>query len=206
MNYKGVEVYECPPNSQGHVMLQALNILEGMNVRYMRHNSAAYLHAVTEALKLSFADRNRWVGDPKFVPPIPMRELLSKEYAASRRALIDPDRAIVGEAPAGNPRDNRRPASRSRGPAPPQSRPDLAGRAPPAEDGHTTYLAVVDKDRNMVSITSSLLSLFGSGHVVEGAGFLLNNRMAYFGLEPDDVNVLRAGKAGAADHQSGSSR
>ena len=85
-------------------MLQALNILEGMNLRYMRHNSAPYLHAVTEALKLSFADRNRWVGDPKFVPPIPMRELLSKEYAAARRALINPDRAIEGEAPAGNPR------------------------------------------------------------------------------------------------------
>jgi gamma-glutamyltranspeptidase/glutathione hydrolase len=62
------------------------------------------------------------------------------------------------------------------------------------DDGLTTYLAVVDKDRNMVSITSSLLSAFGSGHVVEGAGFFLNNRMAYFGLEPDDVNVLRPHK------------
>ena len=82
VNYKGIDVYECPPNSQGHVMLQSLNILEGMNLPSLRHNSAPYLHAVTEALKLSFADRNRWVGDPKFVPPIPMRELLSKEYAA----------------------------------------------------------------------------------------------------------------------------
>jgi gamma-glutamyltranspeptidase/glutathione hydrolase len=62
------------------------------------------------------------------------------------------------------------------------------------ENGHTTYLAVVDKDRNMVSVTSSLLSLFGSGHVVEGAGFVLNNRMAYYGLDEDDVNVLRPGK------------
>ena len=104
VNYKGVEVYECPPNSQGFVMLQALNILEGMNVRYMRHNSAPYLHAVTESLKLAFADRNKYVADPKFTPNIPMREMLSKEYAASRRALIDPDKAIAGEAPAGNPR------------------------------------------------------------------------------------------------------
>ena len=64
INYKGVEVYECPPNSQGFVMLQALNILEGMNVRYMRHNSAPYLHAVTESLKLAFADRNKYVADP----------------------------------------------------------------------------------------------------------------------------------------------
>ncbi len=103
INYKGVEVYECPPNSQGFVMLQALNILEGMNVRYMRHNSAPYLHAVTESLKLAFADRNKYVADPKFTPNIPMREMLSKEYATIRRALIDPDKAIDGEAPFGNP-------------------------------------------------------------------------------------------------------
>jgi gamma-glutamyltranspeptidase/glutathione hydrolase len=192
VTYKGVDVYECPPNSQGHVMLQALNILEGMNLRYMRHNSAAYLHTVTEALKLAFADRNRWVGDPKFVPPIPMRELLSKEYAAVRRALIDPDRAIEGEAPAGDPR--QRTTSRQLSWSPPRHAPHAASARPGVEDGHTTYLAVVDKDRNMVSITSSLLSLFGSGHVVEGTGIMLNNRMAYFGLEEDDVNVLRPGK------------
>jgi gamma-glutamyltranspeptidase len=193
VNYKGVEVYECPPNSQGFVMLQALNILEGMNVRYMRHNSAPYLHVVTESLKLAFADRNKYVGDPKFVPNIPMREMLSKDYAARRRALIDPDRAIAGEAPAGNP---RQPASSSAPPvayAPPQAS-DLTIVREAAEDGHTTYLAVIDKDRNMVSVTSSLLSLFGSGHVVEGAGFVLNNRMAYYGLEEDDPNVLRPGK------------
>ena len=81
INYKGIDVFECPPNSQGFVMLQALNILEGMNVRYMRHNSAPYLHAVTESLKLAFADRNKYVADPKFTPNIPMREMLSKEYA-----------------------------------------------------------------------------------------------------------------------------
>ncbi len=192
INYKGIEVYECPPNSQGHVMLQAMNILEGMNLRYMRHNSAPYLHAVTEALKLSFADRNRWDGDPRVVPPIPIRELLSKEYAVTRRALINPDRAIAGEAPAGDP---RRPAtSQPLAWSAPQPAPDLSVVREASEDGHTTYLAVVDKDRNMVSITSSLLSLFGSGHIVEGAGFFLNNRMAYFGLEPDDVNVLQPRK------------
>jgi gamma-glutamyltranspeptidase / glutathione hydrolase len=207
VNYKGLDVYECPPNSQGFVMLQALNILEGMNVRYMRHNSAPYLHAVTESLKLAFADRNRYVGDPKFVPPIPMRELLSKEYAAKRRALIDPDKAIEGEPAPGvmtSPTTSA-PASLARGAslvgagfsrptgyAAPQPVPALDST--PWVDGHTTYLAVVDKDRNMVSITSSLLSGFGSGHVAEGAGFFLNNRMAYFGLEPDDVNVLKPGK------------
>ena len=82
MNYRGAEVYECPPNSQGFVMLEALNILEGYNLKAMGRNSAPYLHAVTESLKLSFADRNAYVGDPKFVPNIPMQALLSKEYAA----------------------------------------------------------------------------------------------------------------------------
>jgi gamma-glutamyltranspeptidase/glutathione hydrolase len=193
INYKGVEVYECPPNSQGFVMLQALNILEGMNVRYMRHNSAPYLHAVTESLKLAFADRNKYVADPKFTPGIPMREMLSKEYAAARRALIDPDKAIAGEAPFGNP---RQPATSSQpiAYASPQPPADLAQVITGEENGHTTYLAVIDKDRNMVSVTSSLLSLFGSGHVVKGAGFVLNNRMAYYGLDEDDVNVLKPGK------------
>lgn len=193
INYKGIDVYECPPNSQGFVMLQALNILEGMNVRYMRHNSAPYLHAVTESLKLAFADRNKYVADPKFTPNIPMKEMLSKEYAAQRRALIDPDKAIDGEAPFGKP-----------GASATTSSPIAYATAQPGadytqvitgeENGHTTYLAVVDKDRNMVSVTSSLLSLFGSGHVVKGAGFVLNNRMAYYGLDADDVNVLKPGK------------
>ena len=193
INYKGIDVFECPPNSQGFVMLQALNILEGMNVRYMRHNSAPYLHAVTESLKLAFADRNKYVADPKFTPNIPMREMLSKEYAAIRRALIDPDKAIAGEAPFGNP---RQPATSSQpiAYAGPQPGPDYTQVITGEENGHTTYLAVVDKDRNMVSVTSSLLSLFGSGHVVKGAGFVLNNRMAYYGLDADDVNVLKPGK------------
>ena len=198
INYKGIDVYECPPNSQGFVMLQALNILEGMNVRYMRHNSAPYLHAVTESLKLAFADRNKYVADPKFTPNIPMAQMLSKEYAAMRRALIHPDKAMDGEAPFGNPTST---PTDSGGATVGKPRLVYAGPQPTPntvitgeENGHTTYLAVVDKDRNMVSVTSSLLSLFGSGHVVEGAGFMLNNRMAYYGLDEDDVNVLRPGK------------
>jgi gamma-glutamyltranspeptidase/glutathione hydrolase len=99
---------------------------------------------------------------------------------------------MQGEAPAGDPRrpTSTQPIVRSA----PQAVPDMFAVREATEDGHTTYLAVVDKDRNMVSITSSLLSLFGSTHVVEGAGFFLNNRMAYFGLEADDVNVLKPGK------------
>jgi gamma-glutamyltranspeptidase/glutathione hydrolase len=190
VNYRGTEVYECPPNSQGFVMLEALNILEGYDLKAMGHNSAPYLHAITEALKLSFADRNKYVGDPKFVPNIPMKMLLSKEYAAARRAAIDPNRAIVGE-PA--PGDAFR--STSQAYAKPASVPsDVKPFDPDEILNLTTYLAVVDKDHNMVSITSSLLSGFGSGLVVEGGGFFLNDRMRYFYLDPNDVNSLQPGK------------
>src|SRR5262249_2304902 len=103
VDYRGTDVYECPPNSQGFVMLEALNILEAYDLKKMGHNTTPYLHAITESLKLSFADRNKYVGDPKFVPNIPMRTLLSKDYAALRRAAIDPNRAIEGEPAPGDP-------------------------------------------------------------------------------------------------------
>ncbi|MCI0336003.1 MAG: gamma-glutamyltransferase [Acidobacteria bacterium] len=197
INYKGIDVYECPPNSQGHVMLQAMNILEGFNLREMGHNSAPYLHVITEALKLSFADRNAYNSDPKFAQPIPMKELLSKEYAAARRAEINLKRAIEGEPLPGNPRARMttREESNKQSYAAPQSLPAFVNsRDENQETGFTTYLAVVDKDRNMVSITSSILDLFGSGMVVEGAGYFLNNRMRYFSLDPKDPNVVAPGK------------
>ncbi|MBI4476459.1 MAG: gamma-glutamyltransferase [Acidobacteria bacterium] len=193
ITYRGIDVYECPPNSQGIVMLEALNILEGFNLRYMGHQSAPYLHVITEALKLSFADRNKYIADPKFTPNMPVKELLSKEYAAARRALIDPNRAIDGEAPPGDPRrasPTTQPAYAS-----PRVSPTTVGAFDPDEFLNlTTYLAVVDKDRNMVSVTSSLLSGFGSGMVAEGNGFILNDRMRYFWFEPDNVNSLQPGK------------
>jgi len=193
VNYKGYDVYECPPNSQGFTMLYALNLLEGFNLRYMGHNSAAYLHVVTESLKLAFADRNKYVADPKFTPNIPMREMLSKDYAAKRRALIDPNRAIVGEAPFGDPRGGTATASgRQLAYAVPQS---VSGQANPYDPDKvinlTTYLTVVDQDHNMVSLTSSLLSGFGSGLVPEGTGVMMNDRMKYFYLDANDVNSLQ---------------
>jgi len=196
--YRGVDVYECPPNSQGFVMLEALNILEGFDLKSMGHNSAPYLHAVTEALKLSFADRNAFVGDPKFVPNIPMKALLSKEYAAARRAQIDQNHAITGEPAPGDPSrftTSTAPARAGNRYATPQPSPSTVKPFDPDEILNlTTYLAVVDKDHNMVSVTSSLLSGFGSGMVVEGNGFFLNDRMRYFYLDPADVNSLQPGK------------
>jgi gamma-glutamyltranspeptidase / glutathione hydrolase len=230
VNYRGVEVYECPPNSQGFVMLEALNILEGFDLKKMGHNSAPYLHAVTEALKLSFADRNKYVGDPKFITSIPMKALLSKEYAATRRQAIDPNRAIVGEPAPGDPArisSTFQPVARSLQPSErydgvvarrlqpseryedvvarwlqpsdrygsPQPVPNTVGVFDPDKILNlTTYLAVVDKDHNMVSVTSSLLSGFGSGMVVDGGGFFLNDRMRYWWLDPQNVNALQPGK------------
>ena len=196
VNYRGVEVYECPPNSQGFVMLEALNILEGYKLKEMGRNSAPYLHAITESLKLSFADRDAYVGDPKFVPNIPMQALLSKEYAAIRRTQIDPNRAIAGEPAPGDPRGMKATAAgQAQAYASPQTRPtDVKPFDPDEILNLTTYLAVVDKDHNVVSITSSLLSGFGSGVVVDKGGFLMNDRMRYFYLDPKDVNSLQPGK------------
>jgi gamma-glutamyltranspeptidase / glutathione hydrolase len=196
-SYRGIDVYECPPNSQGFVMLEALNILEGFDLKAMGHNSAPYLHAVTEALKLSFADRNKYVGDPKFVPNIPMKALLSKEYAAARRAQIDPNRAIAGEPAPGDPArftSSSAPERANRYERPQRSPSTVKPFDPDEILNLTTYLAVVDKDHNMVSVTSSLLSGFGSGMVVEGGGFFMNDRMKYFYLDPSDVNSLQPGK------------
>jgi gamma-glutamyltranspeptidase / glutathione hydrolase len=191
-NYRGVDVFECPPNSQGFVMLEALNILEGFNLKQMGHNTAPYLHAVTESLKLSFADRNRYVGDPKFVPNIPMKALLSKEYAAVRRKAIDPNHAIAGEPAPGDP-VRLMPSTQAYASA--QSMPATVAPFDPDQILNlTTYLAVVDKDHNMVSVTSSLLSGFGSGMVVENGGFFLNDRMRYWYLDPQHVNALQPGK------------
>ncbi|HLE68477.1 MAG TPA: gamma-glutamyltransferase, partial [Vicinamibacteria bacterium] len=155
IDYRGIEVYECPPNSQGHVMLQALQTLEGFDLRYMGHNSARYLHLVTESLKLAFADRNRYIGDPRFVAPIPMDEMLSDEWAERRRREIDPNRAIEGEpapgSPRGAPTENAPQAYAS---ASSRTAPLEVGPTPEETYGLTTYLAVVDGERNMVSITS----------------------------------------------------
>ena len=125
-----------------------------------------------------------------------MQALLSKEYAAIRRAQIDPNRAIVGEPAPGDPRGMKATAAgQAQVYASPQTRPtDVKPFDPNEILNLTTYLAVVDKDHNMVSITSSLLSGFGSGVVVDKGGFLMNDRMRYFYLDPKNVNSLQPGK------------
>ena len=193
-SYKGYEVYQSAPNSQGIVLLIALNIVEGLDLKSMRHNSADYLHALTESLKLAFADRDRYIADPRFVKNIPVSGLLSKEYAAQRRKLIRMDRAIHGMAPAGDPRAMRAVLS-GQTISYEETQPAIRGETSgPAAQGETSSFSIADGFGNLVSVTHSVNGTFGSGIVVDGAGFVLNNRLPCFYLDDGNVNILAPGK------------
>jgi gamma-glutamyltranspeptidase/glutathione hydrolase len=163
--YRGYEVWELPPNGQGIAALQMLNILEGYDIASMGFGSADYLHVLAEAKKLAFDDRARFYADPDFVD-IPVDELISKEYAARRRELIDMTHAMREVVPS-----------------------DIV-----LESGETTYLAVADKDRNFVSLIQSNYAGFGSGPVPDGLGFCIQDRGALFNLDPAHPNALVPGK------------
>jgi gamma-glutamyltranspeptidase/glutathione hydrolase len=161
--YHDVTVCECPPNGQGIVVLNALNILEEFDLIGMEHNSAEYAHHLVEALKLAFADAFAHVADPAHVP-VPTERMLSKAYAAERRATIDPQNAMAHP------------------------------RAGLSNGNDTIYLSVIDKERNCVSFINSLYEGFGSGIVVPGTGICLQNRGANFSLDPKSPNALAPNK------------
>lgn len=165
-NYRGYDIWELPPNGQGTAALQMLNILEGYDIASMGFGSTEYLHVLTEAKKLAYEDRAKFYADPEF-NKIPLEELLSKEYAAERRALINPKQA-ASSYPAG----------------------DME-----IESGNTTYLTVADKDGNMVSLIQSIYSEFASGMVPDGLGFVLQNRGGMFNVQDrNHANALEPGK------------
>ena len=162
VRFADLDVYGCGPWSQGPMVLEALNILEGLDLKSMGHNSAAYVHAVTEALKLAAADREAYFGDPDFVD-VPLDTLLSREYAARRRAAIDPARALPGMPPAGA----------VGGAAIPPWRPDpSAGAAPAIADTRpeTSFLCVADRHGNVFAATPSDPTIGGA--VVPGTGIV----------------------------------
>ncbi len=163
--YRGVEVYELPPNGQGIAALQMLNILERFDLRAMGRDSADFWHVMIEAKKLAYEDRARYYADPAFVD-VPVAELISKDYARRRAALIDLQHAAE-RIDAGEPR---------------------------LRSGDTTYLSVADGDGNMVSLIQSNYAGFGSGYVVAKYGFGLQDRGALFNLKPGTANVLAPGK------------
>jgi gamma-glutamyltranspeptidase/glutathione hydrolase len=147
----------APPSSGGVAVIEMLNILEGYDLRALGHNSATTLHLVTEAMRRGFLDRARHIGDPAFNPDMPIARLTSKAYAAELRAGIDPYRASV-------------------------SSPAQVDQV--AESEETTHFSIVDASGNAVSLTYTLEASYGTGIVVEGAGFLLNNEMGDFNATP----------------------
>jgi len=185
-SYHGYEVYKTGFWAQGPVMLEMLNVLEGYDLQAMKHNSADYIHTLTETMKLAFADRDRYYGDPDFVR-VPGGELLAKDYAAMRRSLIDEKRASLEQRP-GDPM-NKKPLMNG---AP---HPALTGQSsvPEAERANdTTCVNVIDKDGNMFSATPSGAWL---PTVVAGdTGVMLGQRMQSFLLEEGHPNVLQPGK------------
>jgi len=162
--YRDVHVYECPPNGQGVVTLQILNLLEGFPLGSFELLGAERLHLFAEASKLAFRDRDALLADPAAVP-VPVERLLDKTYAARLRERIDPER-VLGELP------------------------------PPLLEPHkdTTYLAVVDRDLNAVSLINSLFESFGSGICCPETGVLFHNRGKSFRLDPAHPNAIGPGK------------
>jgi gamma-glutamyltranspeptidase / glutathione hydrolase len=176
LEYRGVEVLKCGPWSQGPVFLQQLKLLEGFDLRQLGHNTADYLHVYLEATKLAFADRERYYGDPEFVD-VPLGLLLSEEYNAERRELIDQRRASL----------EQRPGSLAMAAAP------RAGDRWPVVSGDTTHVDAVDRWGNLFSATPSG-GWIGSSPVVEGLGFPLGTRGQMFYLHPRHANALAPGK------------
>jgi gamma-glutamyltranspeptidase/glutathione hydrolase len=184
--YRGYEIYKTGFWAQGPAMLETLNILEGYDLRAQKHNSADYIHTLVEAMKLGFADRDKYYGDPDFVK-VPGPELLSKEYAAQRRRLIDANQASMEQRP-GDPINK---AARLTNNAQPQ----LTGesKVPEAERANdTTCVNVIDKDGNVFSATPSGAWL--PAVIAGDTGVLMGQRLQSFLLEAGHPNVLEPGK------------
>ena len=185
-NYRGYQIYKNPSASQGPTELFALNMLEGFDLKAMGHNSAAYIHTTVEALKLAMGDREKYLGDMDFIR-IPYEGLLSKEYAAERRKLIDADKASLELRPGT--------AEKFVKGAPAMDRPlKVTTEGDADHDGDTSYIAVVDESRNMITLTPSLHSAFGTGAVMGELGFIFNCRGDYYSLEAGEANALAPGK------------
>jgi gamma-glutamyltranspeptidase len=162
-NYRGYDVWELPPNGQGIAALQILNIMEQYDVKSMGFGSAEYIHIFTEAKKLAFEDRARYYADMAFAD-VPVKQLISKEYAKERAKLINPNRAA-----------NRYDAGKPNGPS-------------------TIYLTVADKDGNMISLIQSNYRGMGSGMTPDKLGFVLQDRGEMFSLKEGHPNVFEPGK------------
>jgi gamma-glutamyltranspeptidase / glutathione hydrolase len=187
VSFSGYDVHKAGPWNQGPVLLQVLNILEQFDLRSMGHNSASYLHTVHEAIKLAYADRNAYYGDPRFAR-VPMTGLLSKEYAAVRAKLIEAKASLehrFGDPFAFDP-DVRAPNQ--------PYRPHTQGSPPNTGSGDTTCVCVADAAGNLFSATPSSGWLLNGAFIAGDTGVPLSNRMQVFDLDPLSPNVLVGGK------------
>ena len=183
VSYRGYTVHKAGFWNQGPALLQTLTILEGFDLAKMGIGSADAIHTTVEAVKLAFADRDHYYGDPDFVK-VPGPALLSSDYARIRRGLIDPARSNTEHRPG----DPERGAARLS-----LETPSLTG-APAREPGDTTAIEVVDKDGNLFSATPSSGWLLGGAFVAGDTGVPMSNRMQAFRLDPASPNVLAGGK------------
>ena len=177
VQYKHCEIKTVPPNSEGFQILQTMKLLEAHDLQTLGHNSADYIHVLSEAMKLATADRIQWSGDPKF-HDIPLGRLLSDDYLQQRQSLINPERASLSEG-------ERWLGARER-----------VAVAPGKIDGLTTHLSAVDSQGNVASITQSLGNAFGSGVIVPGTGIALNNFVFWTEIDPScpTPNLIQPGK------------
>jgi gamma-glutamyltranspeptidase/glutathione hydrolase len=172
--YRGYDVHELPPNTQGFTPLQILNLIEGYDVVAWGDGTADYYHHMAEAVKIAFADREEWLTDPRFVE-IPVQRLISKEYCNERRRLIDPERALdIAQVPAGiayaHPHERRVP------------------------EGDTCYFCAADRNGMVVSLIQSIFHDFGSAVIGGDTGIIMQNRGGFFSLDEHHPNHLRPGK------------
>jgi gamma-glutamyltranspeptidase len=179
--YRGREVFEFPPPTQGFAALQILNLIEGFDVAAWGDGTADYYHHLAEAVKVSFADRDAWLTDPRFVD-LPLDRLISKEYADERRELIDPATALrMEDVKPGIEWDSER-------------RRDAVASGRRSPRGDTVYFCVVDADGLVASVIQSIYHDFGAGVVAGETGIIPQNRGSFFSLDDDHPNRLEPGK------------
>ena len=164
VTYRGYDVLEMPPSTQGFVALEMLNIMEGFDIKTLGHNTADYLHVVAEAKRIAFADRSAFLADRDHMPKDVLTQLLSKDYAALRRKEIDMQRAAKAYGPTR----------------------DFSGR----DLGDTVYLTAADGQGNVISFIQSLFGSFGAGFVAGETGVTLQNRGSGFTLQAGSPNLI----------------
>lgn len=182
--YRGFEVYSSTPTcSGGPLILQTLNILEELDLRKHGHLTAGSVHLMCEAMKLAWADRLEFMADPRYAK-VPMKGILSKKYAAELAKKVDPKKAAA-QVRHGDPWKYEGSGGSARA---------KSGALPVERSSSTTHANVIDRERNMVSLTQTLCSWFGSGVTVPGTGIVLNNGMYWFNPNPGTSNSIQPGK------------